>query len=92
MRDVRSITFDPDGSATIEYLSPEEDLRVNGVILNHAMLVPSCDDYDGGIDDARNAALALLDDVLSDLVRVPAVDLEEPEDDVPSSYDNPLER
>jgi hypothetical protein len=63
---VRSIVFDDDGAAVIEYCVPAQDVRDNGVVLNHLLSVPREDQYDDEIDAVTDAVQALLADVLED--------------------------
>jgi hypothetical protein len=63
---IRTITFQDEG-LVIEYCHPGQDARSNGVVLNHAMLIPHGSDYDEEIDTLTEAAAALLLDVLEDL-------------------------
>lgn len=94
VRIIRALAFDEEGNATVEYVSPLEDVRANGLILNHAVLVPA-EAYDDAIHDVRIAALALLDAALGDFAELPPVDgaaIEEEDDDVVGPYDNPQER
>lgn len=70
MKVVRSITFQPDGSAAIEWIDPEADFKSNGVELNHVVYIPSDADYDEGLDLLIQATLALLADVLDDVPRL----------------------
>lgn len=67
---IRALTFNNDGSVTIEYVTPSEDFKANGLALNHAILVPAGEDYDDEIEAAREAALALLIDALFDLAHL----------------------
>lgn len=79
-RIIRSVQWLDDGVA-IEYLSPAEDLKANGVTVNHVLAVPAGDDYDDELEVLTEAAHALLEDVLEDLPRLDAVSFEDPEDD-----------
>lgn len=78
---LRSITFQPDMSAIVEYCIPAQDARRNGVVLNHVMQVPYGDDYDDEIDAVQDAVLALIDDVLEDLPHLEPMSFTKPEDD-----------
>ncbi len=79
---IRVIQFEPDtGSVAIEYCIPGMDVRENGVLLNHTLFVPGGDDYDDEIDALRDAARALLDDVLEDLPHLEPIRARELDDD-----------
>jgi hypothetical protein len=81
---VRTLSFDPDGSLTVEYLRPAIDARANGVVLNHTMYIPVGDQYDEEIDAVRVAVEALLDDVLEDLPHMEPIreaDVDDEDDD-----------
>jgi hypothetical protein len=78
---LRSITFQPDMSAVVEYCIPAQDARQNGVVLNHIMQVPYGDDYDDEIDAVQDAVLALIDDVLEDLPHLEPMSFSKPEED-----------
>lgn len=64
---VRGVTFDPDGSVVVEYCAPDQDLKANGVVVNHILMVPVGDQYDDEIETVLTAIQALLVDVLEDL-------------------------
>lgn len=67
---IRTVTFMLDGSCVIDYLAPKEDLKSNGISINHAVYVPDDPDYADGIYRARTAIEELLDDVLEDASRL----------------------
>ena len=68
---IRAVTFEPDGSAVVEYCVPAVDARANGVIHNHTLYVPAGIDYDDELAAVTDAVKALLDDVLEDLPLLP---------------------
>lgn len=74
VRIIRAVNFLED-AVTIEYVTPEEDVKANGVTVNHALMVPAGDDYDDEIEAVFDAVQALLADVLEDLPRLEPVDL-----------------
>lgn len=78
---VRSVAFQPDESVVLEYCIPDQDVRQNGVVLNHVMSIPYGQDYDDEIDAVRHATLALIDDILEDLPRLEPLAVAPPEDD-----------
>lgn len=65
-RVVRSVQF-VDGAVTVEYVTPADDIKANGITVNHALMIPVGDDYDDEIDAVLDAVYALLEDVLEDL-------------------------
>lgn len=84
---VRGLTFDPDGSITVEYADADKDMREKGIILNHTIFVPAGEDYDDELLDVARAVQALLADVLEDLPHLgPAPRVEDDGDD-----EDPLE-
>lgn len=85
---VRSVVFNPDGSAVLEYCIPAQDARRNGVVLNHVLSIPYGDDYDDEIDDVVDAVLALISDVLEDLPHLEPIRQDEPEDTADDADDD----
>lgn len=79
-RIIRSIQWSDDGVA-IEYMSPAEDLKANGVTLNHVLVVPAGDDYDDELEALTESAHFLLEDVLEDVPRLEAISFDDPDDD-----------
>lgn len=67
---LRSVNFNPDDSITIEFVTPDEDFKANGLALNHAIYIPSGEDYDDEIDAVRETVLELLADALDDVPRL----------------------
>lgn len=78
---VRGLTFDADGSITLEYADAESDVREKGIILNHTLFVPSGQDYDDELQGVVDAVGALLADVLEDLPHLAPVHLADGGDD-----------
>jgi hypothetical protein len=37
---VRTIEFSPDGGLTVEYVDPEQDVKSNGLMVNHVLWIP----------------------------------------------------
>lgn len=70
---IRTVSFQPEGVA-VEYTTPAEDYRENGLMLNHVMFIPHDADYEDEIEQALQAAQALLADALDDVERMPAFD------------------
>lgn len=90
---IRGATFDGDsGGFVIEYLTPASDIRANGLVHNHALLIPAEDpfidlleDLEASLQRALRGGLRLLAD--SQPMHIPEFD-----DDEPAPYDNPEER
>ena len=78
--DIRSITFQSDGSIAIEYIGLT-DFKANGLQLQHVALVPAGEDYDDEIEAVHEAALELVRDVVDDLGRVAPFNFNPPEED-----------
>lgn len=87
VRIVRSISF-VDGGLTLEYVTPADDIKANGVTVNHALMVPAGDDYDDEIDAVIEAVNALLEDVLEDLPVLAPMDFAPPVDEDDDSEDD----
>lgn len=89
---IRGVSFDPEsGGYVIEYLLPAVDIRRNGLVINHALLIPAEDPFEdlliGLVEAMRKALLTGLE------LHAGAPQLEEDDDaDRPGPYDNPLER
>ena len=64
---IRAVEFRMDGSAVLEYITPESDLKANGVALNKALYVPDDADYADLVDAIKVKAEELIDDVLTDM-------------------------
>ena len=90
---IRGCSFDENsGGFVIEYLTPASDIRDNGLVHNHALLIPAEDlfislleDLEASLQRALRGGLRLLQD--SQPLEIPEFD-----DDSPSPYDNPEER
>lgn len=89
---IRGCSLDSEtGGLVFEYLTPAQDVRNNGMVVNHALLVPPEDHFLGLIEEVEltlqrclTTALSLFED--ADPL-VPDEDL-----DGSSPYDNPEER
>lgn len=62
------------------YVRLPADVRKNGLVWQHAVLVPRKSDYDDEIEAVEDALIALLEDALEDEGLAEAVDLPGPED------------
>lgn len=95
VRQVRGVTFTPDG-VFVEFMSLASDIRDNGLVMNHTLLIPDENTYHDAIDALITDVLTLLDAALTDFESSPPTDmsdeLDDEGDDGPGPYDNPLER
>lgn len=79
---IRAISFEAEASAVvIEYCQPDQDARVNGVLLNHTLFIPAGSDYDDEISALQTAACGLLEDVLEDLPALEPIQAQRQVDD-----------
>lgn len=93
MRIVRSLAFHTDG-VSFDYADPDLDVRENGLISNHVLLVPFSDQYADQIEALMDAGHALLGAALEDFTTTPVrqvmpEDRPDFDDDAPGPYDNP---
>lgn len=63
---IQSVTMLPDHSMEIQYINDETDVKANGAVHVHHLLVPPVEDYRDNIIAIRNAASFLVADVLQD--------------------------
>ncbi len=68
-RQIDSIQFDEDG-VTINYIEPESDVRGQGIVHLHTLMIPSTADYADEMRDVLAAAEYLLGDALDDWERL----------------------
>ena len=94
MRHLRSVVFSDDGeSVVIEYLTPAEDVRKNGLVINHALLVPANDEFLPLIEELEKATQKALGEVLeAHAAAEPFILPPEEQREEASPWDNPLER
>lgn len=76
-RIIRSMTFQPDGSVAVEYVTPATDLRQNGLEQNSVLLIPYGSDYDDEIDALMDLCVDTLEDALEDFESMEPWDLNE---------------
>lgn len=83
MKDEVQITGVLLGDAGIEigYVRVPADVRKNGLLWQHSVLVPFGSDYDDEIEEFQAALRALLMDALDDEDRAEPIEPEEEEDD-----------
>lgn len=67
------IDFTPEGLG-LGYMRVPKDVRKNGLVWQHQVLVPHGSDYDDEIEALMDAAQALLADVLDDEDRAEPID------------------
>lgn len=91
---IRGVSFDADsGGYVIEYLTPANDIRNTGLVLNHALLIPAEDPFIDLLEDLEASMQRALRRGLRAHADGDPIDIEPPEDDeTPSPYDNPEER
>lgn len=65
----------------VAYVRLDKDVRENGLLWRHSVLVPRDSDYDDEIEAVEEALLALLTDALDDEDRVPPLDVEESDEE-----------
>lgn len=73
--DIRSMTFQVDGSVAIEYIG-KTDFKSNGLQVQHVLLIPADSDYDGELDELRDVAHRVLRDAIEDLNTVEPFDFD----------------
>lgn len=87
MKVVNSIQFLDDGSVVLQFMDLSSDVRNKELlVMSHQLLVRPGDggrDYEDEIEDVRDAARRLLDDVMQDWLSTTdvGVQIEEPDDD-----------
>lgn len=72
---IRAIQFLPDDDVIIEYFTPEQDIKSNGLLLSHQILLPGAGDYYEHLDVILDTAQALLVDGLDDHERLGPLEL-----------------
>lgn len=76
IHEVSAVEFGPDG-LLVTYQRIPTDIRKNGLIWQHAVLVPHGSDYDDEIEELVASLRALLLDVLDDEDRAEPIELTE---------------
>ena len=91
---IRSCSWNEDGSMVIEYMTPALDVRANGLVINHAMLVPPTDEFDELVQAVEVLLQRTLREVLATFEATSPMALAQvnEDEDEPSYYDNPAER
>lgn len=90
-RTLRSVAFDDrSDSVVIEYMTPSQDVKLNGVCLNHAVMVPATDEFRDLLLTLHDACQKALAEALGAFANADAVDIEDVlDDDEPGPYDHP---
>lgn len=70
---IQQITVEPDGGLQIGFYRPHDDIKANGVLHLHTLLIPADDDYDDEIEAVLDAARFAVRDVLEDLPNLEAM-------------------
>lgn len=93
---VKALTFLPEGAVAVEYIEPAVDIRQNGMIVNHGILVVEDEHTADGIDLLLRTAQTFLKNSLREFHASPPGDpqlsFDDVDDDAPGPYDNPDER
>jgi hypothetical protein len=69
---IQEIRLERGGGVQIAYFDVRKDIKQNGVIHLHNLIVPEGDQYDDEIEAVRGAAVHLVNDVLEDLPHLKA--------------------
>lgn len=77
---ITGVTFVPDG-VEISYLRVPADVRKNGLIWSHAVLIPRNSDYEDELDTFEEGLRELLLDALDDEDRAEPIELLDPEEE-----------
>jgi hypothetical protein len=77
---ITGVALAPEG-IEIGYVRVPRDVRKNGLVWSHAVMVPRGSDYDDEIEALEEALMGLLVDALDDEDTAEAVDLTEDEDE-----------
>lgn len=77
---VTNVQLGSDGSVVLDFLL-EPDLKRNGVQMHRKLVVPGAGQYDDEIDAVRDAAGALLMDVLEDFPGLEPMSFDDDDED-----------
>lgn len=69
---IQSVAIEPDGGLQISFYRPQEDIKGNGVLHMHTLVIPADDDYDDEIEAVLEAARYAVRDVLEDIPNLEA--------------------
>lgn len=88
--------FFPDGTMTIDYSLLPDDVRDNGLVQGHSIMVPPTPEFVDSTDAIKDALVAYLERLLDEHQQATAVMPEgveiEDDDEEPGPWDNPTER
>lgn len=88
---IRGLSFDPDsGGFVIEFITPTADVRTNGLILNHALLIPAEDPFIDLLEDLEASLQRALRAGLRQFHDAPPAEVAV-EDEGPGPYDHPAD-
>lgn len=78
---IRNLTLNRDGSMVVEYADDVDDVRSNGLVVNHIAYLPA-EEYEDEIDRVVDAAFALVESIKADQMRLgPPESPERPDDE-----------
>jgi hypothetical protein len=70
---ITTVHLETDGSVQVSYCLPQVDLKVNGVVHMHSVLIPSGANYEDELTNFRDALVYMVRDVLEDLETLEAM-------------------
>lgn len=85
---IRTIEFDDEGFAVVQYCHAVDDMKANGLVHNHLIAIPRGNQYDDQITAIHEAVQMLLADVLEDLPFMPPLPLDDRDDDEDDDEDD----
>lgn len=89
---IRACSRDPEsGGLVLEYLTPMQDIRNNGLVVNHALLIPPEDPLLPLIEQVETTLQVVLAEALRLYADAEPLDMPD-EDGEASPYDHPEER
>ncbi len=78
---IHAVETTEDGGLAITYGRLRRDVRKNGLMWQHTVVVPAGSDYDDELEAVGEALQSLLEDVLEDQKTAEEIDLTEPEEE-----------
>ena len=69
---IQHVSVEPDGGLQIGFFQTHKDIKANGVVHMHTLLIPADDDYDDEIDAILEAVRYAVRDVMEDLPNLEA--------------------
>jgi hypothetical protein len=70
---IRNLAVEPDGALQIDWYDPATDVKANGAIQIHTLVVPAGQDYDQEISDVMDTIKYCVLDVLDDWDKLDAM-------------------